>query len=333
MSVLVTGGTGTLGFHLLNSMTQSKGDLISFSPGPGKDYRSLSHVNYEFGDLLDFGSISEVIKKYQPKEIYHIASQSNVGVSHHKPFETLNTNIMGTQNLLEAVRRQIPKSKVLLLSSSDIYGAGEGLLDTLHIETDIYRPITPFASSKACMEVIGLQYQRAWGLHVSIARPFNFTGPYHSRRFVLPNIAEQLVKIAEYGGEPVIYTGNLDVSRDVLDVRDLSRALVLLMNISESGSVYNICSGQVKTIRELVEGLIEICSVDVDIRRDPTREREIDIPLLMGSPAKLMKDTGWKPMIEIEDSLKDIYREMEIRIERSNIFEENRSNTTPKLWD
>lgn len=317
MSVLVTGGTGTLGFHLLNIMTQSKGDLISFSPEPGKDYRSLDHVQYEFGDLLDFNSIANVIKKYQPKEIYHIASQSSVGVSHQKPFETLNTNFMGTQNLLEATRRHIPKSKVLLLSSSDIYGAGEGLLDILHTEGDEYKPLTPFATSKACMEILGMQFQRAWGLHVCIARPFNYTGPYHSRRFVLPNIAEQLVKIAEYGAEPVIYTGNLDVSRDVLDVRDLSRALVLLMNISTPASIYNICSGRVRTIRELVEGLIDICPVDVDIRRDPSRERDIDIPLLMGSPEKLMKDTGWKPMIEIEDSLRDIYREMELRVERS----------------
>lgn len=102
-----------------------------------------------------------------------------------------------------------------------------------------------------------------------------------------------------------------------MDVRDLSRALVLLMNISTPASIYNICSGRVRTIRELVEGLIDICPVDVDIRRDPSRERDIDIPLLMGSPEKLMKDTGWKPMIEIEDSLRDIYREMELRVERS----------------
>lgn len=323
MSVLVTGGTGTLGFHLLNSMTQSKGNLVSFSPGPGKDYRSLDHVTYEFGDLLDFNAIADVIKKHQPREIYHVASQSSVGVSHQKPFETMNTNLMGTQNLLEATRRHVPKCKVLLLSSSDIYGAGEGLLDILHTEDDPYKPLTPFASSKACMEILGLQFHRAWGLHVTIARPFNYTGPYHSRRFVLPNIAEQLVKIAEYGAEPVIYTGNLDVSRDVLDVRDLSRALVLLMNISQAGSIYNVCSGQVRTIRELVEGLIEICPVDVDIRRDPNREREIDIPLLMGSPEKLMTDTGWKPMIEIEDSLRDIYREMELRVERSIVLDDH----------
>lgn len=316
MSVLITGGTGTLGFHLLNIMSHSKGDLISFSPEPGKYYRKLEHVSYEYGDLLDFNSIADVLKKYQPKEVYHIASQSNVGVSHQKPFETLETNFMGTQNLLEAIRRHTPKSKVLLLSSSDIYGAGEGLLDVMHVEDDPYKPLTPYASSKACLEILGLQFQRAWGMHLSIVRPFNFTGPYHSRRFVLPNIAEQLVKIANYGSEPVIYTGNLDVTRDILDVRDLSRALVLVMNISTSGSIYNVCSGQVRTIRELVEGLVDICPVDVDIRRDPSRERANDIPLLMGSPEKLMRDTGWKPLIEIDDSLKDIYREMELRVQK-----------------
>jgi GDP-4-dehydro-6-deoxy-D-mannose reductase len=319
MSVLVTGGTGSLGYHLLSVITQTKGSLCSFSPKPGKTYRKLNHVDYEYGDLMDFNSILAIIEKYQPSEIYHIASQSNVGISHKKPFETLSTNFLGTQNLLEAVRRVTPKSKVLLLSSSDIYGPGEGLLDVFHNEDDPYRPITPFATSKACMEILGEQFARAWGMHILIARPFNFTGPYHSRRFVLPNIASQLIKIVEYGGEPVIYTGNLDVSRDVIDFRDLARALVLLMNTAKSMSVYNICSGQIRTIRELVEIMIEYSEMDIEIRRDPNRERKIDLPLLMGSPEKIMKATGWRPMIAIEDTIADIYHEMSVRIENEMI--------------
>jgi GDP-4-dehydro-6-deoxy-D-mannose reductase len=314
MSVLVTGGTGSLGYHLLSILTRTKGQLYSFGTEPAFQHRFLDHVEYLIGDLLNLDEVLALLEKTRPTEIYHVASQSNVGVSHKKPLETLSTNVLATQNLLEAVRRVSPLTKVLLLSSSDVYGIGNGHLDTLRVESDPYKPMTPFASSKACMEILGLQYARAWGIHVVIARPFNYTGPGHSRRFVMPNIADQLVRIVHYGREPVLYTGNIDVSRDFVDFRDLARSLVLLMNTAVSNSVYNICTGKVRTVREMIDMMIEIAGVDVDMVRDPSRERTIDVPLLMGSPEKIMRDTGWRPMIDIEDTLFDTYKEMEIRV-------------------
>jgi GDP-4-dehydro-6-deoxy-D-mannose reductase len=117
----------------------------------------------------------------------------------------------------------------------------------------------------------------------------------------------------DYGGEPVVYTGNIDVSRDFMDVRDLARALILIMSQSPSGEVYNICSGRIRTVRELVETMVEVVGVDVILRRDPSRERDVDQPLLMGSVDKLMQQTGWKPLIAIEDTVEDVFREMRQR--------------------
>jgi GDP-4-dehydro-6-deoxy-D-mannose reductase len=316
MGVLVTGGTGTLGYHLLSVITRSKGQLTSLAHSDSVPHRYLAHVTYEKGDLLDSARLLEIVRRCKPSEVYHLAAQSSVGISQKRPLETLTANVLGTQNLLEVIRKVVPDCRVMLLSSSDVYGAGEGLLDVLHDETDPFRPLTPFASSKACMEILGQQYRRAFGLHVVVARPFNYTGPGHSRRFVLPSVAEQLVRIRHHGAEPIVYTGNLDVSRDVTDVRDLSRALVLVMNTAASGSVYNICCGKVRTIRDLVELMIDQQHLEVELRRDPARERQVELPMLVGSPELLMRDTTWKPMIRIEDTLMDIYREMETRLDR-----------------
>jgi GDP-4-dehydro-6-deoxy-D-mannose reductase len=314
MSVLVTGGTGFLGHHLLNSLTRTKGQLVSYSLDKPFPLFRLEHVHYSYGDLLDFNAIAKVIQEFKPNEIYHVGAQSSVGVSHKKPYETIEINVLGSQNILEAARRFSPNAKVILLSSSDVYGHGSGLLDIMRVESDPYLPRTPFASSKSCMELIGKQYFHTWNSHVVIARPFNFAGPAQNRSFVLSNIADQIIKIQHHYGEPVLYTGNLDVSRDVVDVRDVARALILIMGSSPPGEIYNICSGKISTIRELVEEMINIAGIDVEIRRDPNRERSYDQPLLMGNPEKLMRNTGWKPIIDIHDTLSDILSEMNRRI-------------------
>ena len=179
---------------------------------------------------------------------------------------------------MEVVRQACPRAKVLLLSSSEIYGRTEEHLTTLHKETNPPNPLTPYASSKACMEILGNQFRNAYGLHIVFVRPFHFTGPHHSRRFAIPSITYQLVKIKHYGNEPVLFTGSLDISRDVVDVRDVARGMIQVLNGSESGSVYNICCGKSYTFRELTEFLIDIAGVNVDFRFDPSLERTNDIP-------------------------------------------------------
>lgn len=320
MSVLVTGGTGALGYHLLSILTAAKGDLHSFSDESPFAWQRWNHVQYHTGNLLNYKEVLDVVRKTKPTEIYHLASQSSVGMSYLKPYETLSTNLLGTQNLLEATRQTNPKTRVILLSSAEIYGRGHGALTTLHTETDPPNPLTPYATSKACMELLGNQFRNAHGLHVMMVRPFHFTGPHHSKRFALPSIAHQLIQIQHTRGEPVIFTGNLDVTRDVVDVRDLARALVVIMSTATSGETFNICSGQTYTFRELVEQLISLSGLDVEIRLDPNLERINDIPLLLGSSEKIM-NLGWKPIIAIDDSLADLYKEMETRFKREGILE------------
>ena len=312
MSILVTGGTGALGYHILSSLVGTTHDLFSFSDEQPQPWQKVDGVEYLNGDLLNFKHMQDVIQFVQPTHIYHLASQSSVGLSYKKPYETLNINLLGTQNLLEAVRQNCPKAKVMLLSSSEIYGRTDHQLTYLHKETDAPNPLTPYATSKACMELLGNQFKNAYGLHVVFARPFHFTGPHHSRRFVIPSITYQLVKIKYYGTEPTIYSGSLDISRDVIDVRDVARGMIQLLNQSEPGEAYNLCCGKSYTFRELTEMLVDIAGVSVDFRFDPGYERSNDIPLLIGNPEKAMS-MGWKPMISIEDCLTDLFNEMVLR--------------------
>jgi GDP-D-mannose dehydratase len=312
MSILVTGGTGALGYHILSSLVGTTHDLYSFSDEQPQPWQKVDGVEYLNGDLLNFKHMQDVIQFVQPTHIYHLASQSSVGLSYKKPYETLNINLLGTQNLLEAVRQNCPKAKIMLLSSSEIYGRTDHQLTYLHKETDAPNPLTPYATSKACMELLGNQFKNAYGLHVVFARPFHFTGPHHSRRFVIPSITYQLVKIKYYGTEPTIYSGSLDISRDVIDVRDVARGMIQLLNQSEPGEAYNLCCGKSYTFRELTEMLVDIAGVSVDFRFDPGYERSNDIPLLIGNPEKAMS-MGWKPMISIEDCLTDLFNEMVLR--------------------
>lgn len=309
MSILVTGGTGALGYHILSSLCGTSHDLYSFSDEQPQPWQKVEGVTYLNGDLLNFKDVIEMLQKVSPTHIYHLASQSSVGISYMKPNETLNINMMGTQNLLEAVRQICPKAKIMLLSSSEIYGRTDRNLTYLHKEVDQANPLTPYATSKACMELLGNQFRNANGLHVVCVRPFYFTGPHHSRRFVIPSIAYQLVKIKYYGAEPIIYSGSLDVSRDIIDVRDVARGMIQILNQAESGEVFNLCCGKSYTIREVVEMMVDIADVSVDFRFDPGYERRNEIPLLIGDPTKAM-NIGWKPMICMEDSLTDLINEM-----------------------
>ena len=316
MSVLVSGGTCCLGYHLLSLLSHGKDHLVSYSGDDPEAHATLQHVTYITGDLLDFKNLLQVLGETRPTEIYHMVAQSfSLGSSQMRPNAILQFLILGTQNLFEAVRLTVPKARVILVSSSEIYGAGRGVVDVIHRETDAPIPFTPYATAMASCELLARQYIVAHNLDIVTVRPFSSTGPFQERKFVLPSVAAQIATIEMYDGETVIYTGNLDVSRDYLDVRDQARAIAMLAKRGGAGEVYNVCSGKARTIRDLVHYLIGVSGCPIEIRIDPSLERAIDIPLLVGSPEKIMTLTGWKPIISIEDSLKDLYSEIKIRLQ------------------
>lgn len=314
MSILVAGCNSTLGYHLLNLLPHD-GGLVGLASDPVPERLRLAHVRYVTADFTDYKAMHALVAEWRPREAYHLVSQEySLGMSGMRSSSLLPFFVSGAYNLFESLRHASPKARVVLASSAEIYGGGKGMMDVLHRETDSFLPLTPYATAQASCELLARQFVLAHGMDIMIARPFSVTGPHQPEKFVLSSTASQIASIELHDGETAIYTGNLDISRDYTDVRDQARAIALLMKRGKAGETYNVCSGKLRTIRDLVQFLIQISGCPIEIRIDPALERHIDIPLLAGSPEKLMSLTGWKPMISLEDSLRDLYAEIRNRL-------------------
>jgi GDP-4-dehydro-6-deoxy-D-mannose reductase len=314
VNILVTGCNSTLGYHLLHLLPHDDGTVVALSSEPVPERLRLPHVTYVSADLADYKQILTLLNASKPDEVYHLVSQEfSLGMPGMKSSALFQFFTTGVYNLLEGLRHAAPRARAVLASSAEIYGGRKGSMDVLHRESDRFMPFTPFATAQASCELLARQFFLAHGMETVIARPFSVTGPHQPEKFVLSSTASQIAAIELNDGETAIYTGNLDVSRDYLDVRDMARAMALLMKRGAPGESYNVCSGKVQTIRDLVQFLIHLSGCPIEIRIDPALERAVDIPLLAGSPDKFMALTGWKPMISLEDSLRDLYSEIKTR--------------------
>jgi GDP-4-dehydro-6-deoxy-D-mannose reductase len=252
-------------------------------------------------DITDGAALTDAITSAAPEAICHLAAQASVGASWKDQTATYTVNTFGTLNVLEAALACDRPPRVLLISSSEVYGRVRP--DELPIGEDHpFAPVSPYAASKAAAELIGLQAWLGRGLEVVRARPFNHTGPGQRPDFVVPALARQVAALAATGGG-VLETGNLDVRRDITDVRDVVRAYRDLLSAGAPGQVYNVCRGESVSIEEVARRLLVIAGVDAEIVIDPARARPVDLPDLRGSPARLHAATGWAPEIPLDDTL------------------------------
>jgi nucleoside-diphosphate-sugar epimerase len=213
---------------------------------------------------------------------------------------------MGTLNLLQAVKNYSADTRVLYVSSSEVYGATNSAGEA-HDETSPLAPGNPYAASKAAADLMAQQYARN-GLDVIVARPFNHTGPGQLPSFALPAFAKQIALIESGQQEPVISVGNLEVERDFLDVRDVVAAYSALISASDvqPGGVYNVCSGEARNLKKVLHRMIEISGTHVEIEVDPEKFRPSDAPVIFGANARLKSLTGWQPSIDWEGTLRDL---------------------------
>jgi GDP-4-dehydro-6-deoxy-D-mannose reductase len=255
-------------------------------------------------DLTDADLIRRVLDRWRPDIIFHLAAQTYVPRSFASPGETLVTNILAQVNLLEGCRALALDSIVVIVGSSDEYGFVHPLELPIS-ETQAFHPLNPYAVSKVAQDLLGLQYHLAHGMRIIRLRPFNHFGPGQSDRFVVANFARQIAE-AELGRiEPVILTGDLTAERDFLDVRDVARAYRLAVDLADVGEVYNIASGVAWKIGDLLNALMELGSVNLEIRQDPARLRPSDTPRVVGDATKFIDATGWSPVIPMTTSLLD----------------------------
>lgn len=308
MRVLITGIKGFVGSYLGEYLSSIKGVEVH-GLGRLNDYRAghftSRNITFHECDICDPIMVLNVLNKVKPERIFHLAGQSIVSSSWVSPLETLNVNIIGQLNMLEAIRAGAERPEVHIAGSSEVYGRVTASEIPVK-ETNSFRPLSPYGVSKASQDLLAYQYYQSFGLPIIRTRAFNHTGPGQSERFVTSNFANQFARIERGLCEPVIHVGNLDAIRDFTDVRDIVKAYWLALEKGKAGEVYNICSGTGRKISEIVEFYLKQCKVKVKIKPDKTRMRPSDIPTLIGNGAKFKKQTHWEPEIPFEKTLTDL---------------------------
>jgi len=309
VKVLITGITGFVGSHLADYLL-SLGSIEIYGIERWRSRtENIEHIRDKIKlvgcDIRDSISVTETIGKIKPDKIFHLAAQSFVPSSWQAPQESLTTNIIGELNVFEAVRAVNINPVIQIAGSSEEYGLV--LPDELPIkETNPLRPLSPYAVSKVGQDFLGYQYYKSYNMNIIRTRAFNHTGPRRGEVFASSNFAKQIVEIEKNKREPVIFVGNLDARRDFSDVRDVVRAYWLATEKCLPGEVYNISSGKALSIKEMLDLLLKISKVKVEIKQDSARTRLSDVNVLLGDNTKFCKQTGWKPEIPFEQTLKDL---------------------------
>ncbi len=308
--VLITGVTGFAGSHLVDYILAEHPDVqISGIRRWRSRTENIGHfidrIDLPECDLRDASSTRDLIDQVRPDWVFHLAAQSFVPTSFTAPTESLDTNVIGQLNLLEAIRRVGIEPRIQIACSSEEYGLVHPE-ETPIKESNPLRPLSPYAVSKVSQDLMGYQYHESYGLDVVRTRGFNHTGPRRGPVFVCSDFAMQVADIEQGKREPVMYVGNLDAVRDFTDVRDMVRGYWMALESCEPGSVYNICTGAGFSIREVLDKLLAMSTADIEVRTDPKRLRPSDVPLLLGDSTLFQERTGWRPRIDFDTTLRDI---------------------------
>jgi GDP-mannose 4,6-dehydratase len=315
--VLVTGVTGFVGSHLADYIVEHHPDVEIFglkrwrSPMENVVHLGGKIVLYDC-DLRDLSSIIAILSKIRPDIVFHLAAQSYVPTSYTAPVDTLMTNVIGTANLLDAIRISEIDPVIHVCSSSEVYGQVKP--DEVPIkESNPLRPASPYAVSKVAEDMLGWQYFTAWGLKTIRTRMFTHTGPRRGEVFVVSSFAKQIASIEARLQEPNIWAGNLDSVRTFLDVRDAVRAYwVMIEKYFEgkvpAGEVYNIGGATTMKVGEMLNKLLELSPIKekISIKVDKQRLRPADVTLQIPCVDKFKAATGWEPLIPFEQTLQDL---------------------------
>ncbi len=309
MRVLITGITGFVGVHLAEHLLSGSGKaevfgLVRWRSGRGELEPLLPLLRLVEGDLHDAASLLRALQAARPEVIYHLAASSSVAGSWTTPAEVVQTNVVGTLHLLEAMRQLDLDATVVLACSAEPYGVvGEGELPIS--EERPLRPVSPYGVSKAAVDLFGYQYFQSYGLRTVRLRLFNHCGPRQPEHFVVSSLARQIVEIERELRPPRLLVGNLEARRDFLDVRDAAVAYRLAAERGRAGEVYNVCSGYGRSIRAVLDELLSLSEAVVEVECDPARLRPAEIPVLVGDPSRFQKAAGWRPAIPFRQTLLD----------------------------
>jgi GDP-4-dehydro-6-deoxy-D-mannose reductase len=299
--VLVTGCSGFLASHLLKLLQQDgTSRIFGITEVPGFSYPNVEVCQV---DLRRRDDVMHVLEDIRPDITFHLAAVTNVGFAWKNPYMTYEVNFFGSSNLLEAILPVAPHSRLVLMSSAEVYRC-EG--KTPINESSPTQSLNPYALSKLVMEMLGDLYWKTYGLNVCKLRAFNFTGPGQDLKFVASDFASQIAAIEKGKQEAVIRTGNLAAIRDFSDVRDIARYVLTIGQRGQGGDVYNLCSGRSYSIAAILDVLLSLAKKPIRVEVDPGKFRPLDNPQINGDPARIRSEFGLLPEIPMETTLRDL---------------------------
>lgn len=300
---LIIGAAGFVGNYLIDHIQKDCIWSIIVTKMPhekieknGVDVRNL--------DIMDKRSVDDLLNEVHPDYIFHLAAQSSVALSWKNPGLTVDVNIKGSLNVLDAIRELDYKPRVLLIGSGEEYGYVKPSEVPVH-EDNVLRPGNIYAATKACQNMLGKIYSQAYGMDIMMVRAFNHVGPNQAPLFVVSDFCKQVAEIEKGLHEPVMRVGNLSARRDFSDVRDVVRAYTLLMEHGQAGENYNVGSGKAVAIQEILDMILSFAKTSITVEVDPARLRPVDVPVIEADVTKLEACTGWKREIALERTIEE----------------------------
>lgn len=310
---LITGASGFVAFHFLNYLNSLKENYevlgIDIIMPDNMSLYNFAHLKLRFEkiNLLDYSILETLLISFLPTQILHLASFSSVAKSWNEPINSFinNTNIF--LNLVEIIRKNNIKCRMLSVGSSEEYGNVSA--DCIPIkESTLLNPVSPYAVARVSQEMLSQCYVSSYKLDIILTRSFNHIGPGQRDIFVIPSFIKQILENIKKGQSDniTLFTGDISLIRDFTDVRDVVRAYYLLLEKGIAGELYNICSGIGHSIKEIIDILSELFLIKINIEIDKNKIRPGDNKIIIGDNTKITKLTGWKPQISIIDSLRDV---------------------------
>lgn len=316
MKALIIGGAGFVGGYLINELLSNGWEVHATCL---ESEKISENCTVHTLNILDKNNIIKIFNNISPDIIYHLAAQSSVSVSWKKPQLTAEINVIGSLNVLESLRETNKKDiRLIMIGSGEEYGYIRPEACPLS-ESEPLHPGNIYAATKACQEMIGEIYVRAYGLDIIMVRAFNHSGPKQSSTFVISDFCKQIAEIENGKKIPEICVGNLSAMRDFTDVRDIVRSYRLLADKGMSGKIYNIGRGRAVSIQYILDTALSLANTDIQVKNDPERMRASDIPIIEPDVSGIFADTGWKAEITVEQTIEDTLNYWRKELEKCQI--------------
>lgn len=303
MKALVIGGGGFVGPYLVRHLTDDLGYEVTVTKTV-KETLTMDNATVRNLDILDMEQIRTLLEEEKADYLFHLAAQSSVAYSWKNPTLTVDVNIKGCINLLEAIRLVEKKPRVLLIGSGEEYGHIKKDECPI-IEDNVVRPGNIYAATKSCQNMLGRIYSDAYGLDIMMVRAFNHIGPNQTPMFVVADFCKQVANIEKGKQEPVINVGNLSAKRDFTDVRDVVKAYAKLVAGGKRGETYNVGTGHAVAIQDILNKIISMSDKDIEVKVDPAKLRPVDVPIIEPDISKIKREVGWEPLIPLEQTLRE----------------------------